>query len=127
MKNQPKTKIIYIDDEVEACKTIAEFFSLRGFDVHITFDGDSGYSMIKKEQPHLVILDLKIAGTSGIDLLQKLVDERVQVPVIVVTAYQEAMAEIRERGLMVNKYLTKPYNLTSLYDAVLELTPRRGD
>ena len=43
---KPKRKIVYIDDEVEACKTIVEFFSLRGFDVNVAFDAESGYELL---------------------------------------------------------------------------------
>jgi len=116
-----KEKILYIDDEVEACKTIVEFFGLRGFEVLVSFDGNNGYTLITQEKPSVIIMDLKIAGMSGIDLLEKLLGERMRIPVVVVTAYQEAMAEIKERGLAVNRYFTKPYDLKSLYEAVNEL------
>jgi len=121
MHDSRKTKLLYIDDEVDACQTIVEFFGLRGFDVLVAFDGENGYALIKKENPQIIVMDLKIAGTSGIDLLERLLSEQIRIPVIVVSAYQEAMSDIRERGLVVNKYFSKPYDLTSLYNAVRDM------
>jgi len=122
MDNDKKSngKIVYIDDEVEACKTIVEFFTLRGFDVDVAFDAQSGYSFIKDTHPNLVIMDLKMAGVSGADLLQRLRDEEVRIPVIVVTAFQEALSDLRERGLVVDKFFIKPYSLEDLHGVVKE-------
>ncbi len=120
-KDKTKGLILYIDDEVEACRTIAEFLTLRGFDVTIAFDGESGYDIVKRTKPSLIIMDLKIAGVSGIDLIQRLKDEHIETPVIVVTAYEEAISEIDEKGLMIHKYFTKPYKLVDLYNIVKEI------
>ena len=66
-------------------------------------------------------MDLKIAGVSGIDLLQRLRDEKSTCPVIVVTAFQEAISEVRQRELVVDKFFTKPYSLADLHNVVKEL------
>jgi DNA-binding response OmpR family regulator len=113
-----KGRIVYIDDEVDACETIVEFFNLRGFETLVAFDALSGYDLIKSANPDLVIVDLKMAGVSGVDLLQRLRDENLRMPVIVVTAFQEAIAEVRNRGLAVDRIFTKPYSLADLHDVV---------
>ncbi len=120
-KGKPNGRIIYIDDEVEACGTIMEFFTLRGYDVEVAFDAQSGYGFIKDTHPDLIIMDLKMAGVSGADLLQRLRDEKVRIPVIVVTAFQEALSELRERRLAVDKFFIKPYSLEDLHSVVDDL------
>jgi len=116
-----KKRIIYIDDEVEACKTIVEFFTLRGYDVNVAFDAEAGYNLVKNTEPNIIIMDLKIAGVSGIDLLERLSKEKTNIPVIVVTAFQEAIIELQERELVVDKFFTKPYSLEDLHNVVKEL------
>ncbi len=116
-----KGRIVYIDDEVEACKTIVEFFTLRGYDVNVAFDAEAGHDLIKGTNPNIIIMDLKIAGVSGIDLLERLSKEKIDIPVIVVTAFQEAITELQERELMVDKFFTKPYSLDDLHNVVKEL------
>ena len=116
-----KGKIVYIDDEVEACKTIVEFFTLRSYGVNVAFDAEVGHDLIREMNPNIIIIDLKIAGVSGIDLLERLRNEKIDIPVIVVTAFHEAMTELQERELMVDKVFTKPYSLEDLHNVVREL------
>ena len=116
-----KGRIIYIDDEVEACKTISEFFTLRDYEVVVAFTAEAGYDLIKFIDPNIVIMDLKIAGVSGIDLLERLAGDNLETPIIVVTAYQEAISEVNEKELHVDKFFTKPYSLEDLHNTVKEL------
>lgn len=113
--------IVYIDDEVEACETIMEFFTLRGFNVLVAFNGEAGHELVRDARPDIVIMDLKIAGTSGIDLIQRFSEEKISVPIIVVTAFQEAASELQKRKLVVERYFTKPYSLVDLHAVVREL------
>ena len=88
-------KIMIIDDEREIAMTHKSFFGRRGFDVRTTGDGDEALNMIKDDEPDLVILDLKINGLQGQDVLKILQEKYDHIKVIIVTGtiYSEEKKE----------------------------------
>ena len=60
-------KILVVDDEVEVCNVLKEFLSLKGYEVHIAFDGIHAIQAVKEFWPQTVFLDVKMPGMDGIE------------------------------------------------------------
>ena len=110
-----RPKLVAIDDEIEFTKTIDQFFSARGYEVHIALTGTSGLELVHYHDPHVVLVDLKLPGMDGDELLQRIRRDHPKTKVIVITAYNDG-GKTRDRllGLGAFAHFDKP--LSSLRD-----------
>ena len=113
MAEQPR--LVAIDDESEFTKAIDEFFSARGYEVHVALTGPSGLALVDAHNPPVVLVDLKLPGMDGDELLQRIRRTHPATRVIVITAYNDG-GKTRDRlmGLGAFAHFDKP--LTSLRD-----------
>jgi len=111
---------IIIDDEPETAEMIAEMIRLTGYEAILSHGGTPAITLIAKEKPDFVILDMMMPELSGLDLLHHLRrDPRLEhIPVIVVSARSrpEDIQEGMQAGAMA--YLTKPVAFKDLKAAV---------
>ena len=110
-----QAKLVAIDDEVEFIKTIDHFFGARGYEVHVALTGTSGLELINYHHPDVVLVDLKLPGMDGDELLQRVRRDHPKTKVIVITAYNDG-GKTRDRllGLGAFAHFDKP--LSSLRD-----------
>jgi two-component system response regulator (stage 0 sporulation protein F) len=113
MGTQPK--LVAIDDEVEFTKTIDQFFSARGYEVHVALTGTSGLELVDYHQPQVVLVDLKLPGMDGDELLGRVRQRHPATKVIVITAYNDG-GKTRERLLAMGAFAHFDKPLTSLRD-----------
>lgn len=116
-----KGTILYIEDEIEALRTMLEFFNLRGFNVITAFTAEEGYDRLKEYKPDLIVIDLKLIGESGIDFIERIQHADNQTPIMVITAYPEKIREITSRKLKIYAYFTKPFSYADLYKTVKQI------
>jgi len=118
MAGQPK--LVAIDDEVEFTKAIAQFFGARGYEVHIALTGTSGLELVDAHEPPVVLVDLKLPGMDGDELLQRIRRTHPKTRVIIITAYNDG-GKTRDRllGLGAFAHFDKPLpSLRELADTV---------
>lgn len=108
-------KLVAIDDEVEFTKTIDQFFSSRGYEVHVALTGTSGMELINYHNPDVVLVDLKLPGMDGDELLQHVRRAHPQMKVIVITAYNDG-GKTRDRLLSLGAFAHFDKPLSSLRD-----------
>lgn len=108
-------KLVVIDDEVEFTKAIQEFFSARGYDVHTALTGTSGIRLVEAEQPEVVLVDLKLPGLDGDQVLTRIRQTYPKTKVIVITAYNDGGAT-REQLLRLGAFAHFDKPLSSLRD-----------
>ena len=110
-----KPKIVAIDDELEFTKAIDQFFSARGYDVHVALTGTSGIEMVDYHNPQVVLVDFKLPGMDGDEILTRIRQTHPTIKVIVITAYNDG-GKTRDRLLSLGAfaYFDKP--LSSLRD-----------
>ncbi len=111
-------KILVVDDEHDICDFVKNFFEERGYAVLTALNGDDAIAITKKENPELVLLDIKMKGMDGIATLKHLKELNKSQKVIMVTALedQDKMDEARKLGAC--DYITKPLILDYLEQAV---------
>ena len=85
----PKPKIVAIDDEVEFIDVIRNYFELRGYDITVAIRGTKGIELVKKNKPDVVLMDLKMPGIDGDEVLSLLKSMDPSPKVIFVTAYDD--------------------------------------
>jgi two-component system response regulator (stage 0 sporulation protein F) len=108
-------RIAVIDDELEFTKTIDQFFSARGYEVHVALTGTSGLELVDYYAPDVVLVDLKLPGMDGDQLLQHIRRTHPKTPVIVITAYNDG-GKTRDRLLALGAFAHLDKPLSSLRD-----------
>jgi DNA-binding response OmpR family regulator len=111
-------KILVVDDEIDICDFVKNFFEERGYQVLTALSGEDAIVIAKTEKPELVLLDIKMKGMDGIAALKHLREINRGQKVIMVTALedQDKMDEASRLGAC--DYVTKPLMLDYLENAV---------
>ena len=102
-------KLLIIDDDIELCNLLVEYLSSEGFNCSVETNGTTGQKKILEEMFDLVILDVMLPGTSGLDILRN-IRQSSQVPVLMLTARGEESDRITGLELGADDYLPKPFN-----------------
>lgn len=115
------TKILIVDDEEVARKTLAEILRLEGYEIHAVSSGEEAVEVLQSGVFDVMILDIKMGGMSGMDVLRS-VDPSSQMAVIVLTAHGTMDTAIQALRYRVQDYLLKPVSpeqvLASIEQAV---------
>jgi two-component system response regulator (stage 0 sporulation protein F) len=84
-----KPHIVAIDDEVEFIDMLQNYFGLRGYDIEVAVRGAKGIEIVKEKKPDVVLMDLKMPGIDGDEVLKLLNSMQPSPKVIFVTAYDD--------------------------------------
>ena len=108
-----RTRVLVVDDDPLTLRYVRGVLSEAGFDVSVTGDPEQVAALLAGEQPDLVLLDLVLPGTDGIDLMQ-LLPELSKTPVIFISAYgrDQNVARALQAGAV--DYVVKPFSPTEL-------------
>ena len=84
-----KPRIVAIDDEPEFIDMLQDYFGLRGYDITVAIRGARGIEIVKEKKPDVVLMDLKMPGIDGDEVLT-LLKSMVPAPkIIFITAYDD--------------------------------------
>ena len=106
-----KPRIVAVDDEVDFAGTLKEYFELRQYEIYVASKAVQGIELINTKKPNVVILDLKMPGINGEEVMGLLKSKQPKAKVIFVSAYDDA-GKTRDRMLKAGAYayLDKPLN-----------------
>jgi DNA-binding response OmpR family regulator len=107
-------RVLVVDDEPDAVELLQEFLTSKGYEVATAFSGDEALRKIKEERPHLVLLDVRMPGMNGLDVLRQVRQFDQEVGVIMVTAVNEEDTGREALKLGAFDYIVKPLNLEYL-------------
>ena len=124
------TKVVVIEDEPDILELIEYNLRREGFEVATATSGRTGLSVIGREKPDLVLLDLLLPGLDGLDVCRRLrsVESTRDLPVIMVTARGEESDVVLGLGVGADDYIHKPFSpreLVARVRAVLRRGPMR--
>ena len=80
-------RILSIDDETNFTDMLRQYFEPRGHEIDVTSDGTDGLELMKRKKYDVVLLDLKMPGLSGEQVLEKIKESGQDVKAIFITAY----------------------------------------
>jgi two-component system nitrogen regulation response regulator GlnG len=119
----PINKILVADDEESMRWVLSKALRKKGFQVDLARDGDEALRMAREGSYDLALLDIKMPGITGLDLLDKFKEQQSELFVVIMTAEasMKNAVEAMKRGAY--DYLTKPFDL-GVVDAVVEKVSR---
>ena len=101
--------ICIIEDDAAIAEIERDYLEINGFTVSIATDGVSGLNLAQTESFDLILLDLMLPQLDGFTLCRKL-RERLDIPILMVTAKKEDIDKIRGLGLGADDYIVKPFS-----------------
>ncbi len=125
---EPEVSVLLIDDDVELCELMREFFAARGMAVEAAHDGRRGLARALNGEHHLILLDVMLPGLEGFEVLRQ-VRRRSTVPIIMLTARTAREDRVAGLDAGADDYLPKPFEpeeLIARIRAVLRRSGRNG-
>ena len=107
-------KILVVDDEWELRNLLTEFLTGDGYDVIQASNGEEALELAEKEEPQVILLDVKMPGIDGIEVCRRLKEEDKTrfIPIIMVTALEDRDVDAFVEGA--DDFVTKPFSLVEL-------------
>jgi two-component system, NtrC family, response regulator len=119
--------VLIVDDERDLCNLVARLLRERGHTTQCVYSGESALQAAGECQPDLVLLDLHLDGTDGIETLPRL---RASVPgaaIVMVTAFGSVQAAVKAMKLGATDFVSKPFNNQALLSTVDKLLATRRE
>ena len=112
------SKVLLVDDEREFVQTLSERLLMRDLGPVVAYDGESALNLINEDEPDVMIVDLKMPGIDGLEVLRKVKQTRPEIEVIVLTGHgHEADRELCMQ-LGAFAYLQKPLDINELSEII---------
>ena len=106
--------ILVVDDEEAMRDSCCQVLTEDGYRTETAEDGDSGLQKIREMKPDLVLVDLKMPGMSGMELLEKIGDIDPNIVSVVITGYATKKSAVEARKRNAYDYLPKPFTPNQL-------------
>lgn len=129
-------RILIVEDDTDISMVEEAYLEAAGFQTVIVTDGAEVSSLLKEELFDLILLDLMLPGKSGYEVCREIRD-KVDIPILMVTARTESVDKIRGLGLGADDYIAKPFDPAELvarvnanlrqYDRVMQKLPEEKE
>jgi DNA-binding response OmpR family regulator len=107
-------KVLLVDDEEEFVKALAERLKMRDLRSDTVLDGEEALSFVEDQEPDVMVLDLKMPGIDGMEVLRQVRKAYPKIQVIILTGHGTEKHEEEAKRLGAFDYLEKPVNLDVL-------------
>jgi two-component system response regulator CpxR len=112
------SKVLLVDDEREFVQTLSERLMMRDMGPAVVYDGESALNLVKEDEPEVMILDLKMPGIDGVEVLRKVKQTRPEIEVIILTGHGNEADRKLCMDLGAFAYLQKPLDINVLSDTI---------
>jgi len=107
-------RVLIVDDDQSMCELLATFLSRRGYQTLVRVSGDDAFETLKSEDCDVVLTDLNLGGMGGLELCDRIVANRPDLPVIVITAFASLETAIAAIRVGAWDFVTKPFQMSDL-------------
>jgi two-component system response regulator CpxR len=116
--SETPSKVLLVDDEREFVQTLSERLMLRDMGSAVAYDGESALNVVREDDPEVIIIDLKMPGVDGIEVLKRIKKARPEIEVIVLTGHGSESDKNLCLTLGAFAYLKKPVDINELSEAI---------
>ncbi|MBI3410021.1 MAG: sigma-54-dependent Fis family transcriptional regulator [Planctomycetes bacterium] len=122
IKPEPKAgeglKLLIIDDEPNHAEAVAESLERVGYECVVATSGQAGARVMERDEPDVILTDLKMAGVDGLAILRKAKEELPDSEVVVITGHGDVQTAVEAMKAGAANFLQKPVNLAELREMV---------
>jgi len=122
-------RVIICDDEVEILRYLSKILTAKGLDLEVFSSGTSLMSCLENrglDDSDLLLLDVKMPDLDGIEILQRIKKMKIEVPVVIMTAYASINSAIEAMKLGAYDYVTKPFPKEKIFGILEKVLERKA-
>ncbi|MCX5697031.1 MAG: response regulator [Candidatus Omnitrophica bacterium] len=112
-------KILTVDDEIGICEQIKDTFSKTGYEVLMALNGKEALSIVRKEKPKIVFLDIRMEGMDGLEVLRQIKEVDPSIKVIMLSIADDPDTQNKAKLLGASGFVRKPFFDRGLIDEVI--------
>jgi DNA-binding response OmpR family regulator len=112
-------KVLIVDDEKHIRLLYSEELKEEGYEVFVAADGNDILDLIEKDRPDVIVLDIKMVSSNGLDVLQEVRNKYYNLPVILCSAYGSYKVDIK--SIAADAYVVKSSDLTELKNKIAQV------
>ena len=117
-------RILVIEDEHKIANSIKKGLEQERYAVDVVYKGEDGYDLASTEEYDLIILDLMLPDTSGIEICKRLREKSIHTPILILTAKGQIQDKVEGLDTGADDYLTKPFSFEELLARIRALIRR---
>lgn len=125
MTTEKQIKLLLVDDEAKFLKSIASRLELQGFEVTTATDGNEAVASAEKGLFDVAVVDLKMPGMDGDQVLQMLKERHNYLEIIILTGHATIDAAVKCSKLGAFQFLEKPYAFDKLVETIKDAYEER--
>jgi DNA-binding NtrC family response regulator len=118
-------KVLMVDDEEDFVKTLSERMQMRELESDVAFSGEQALQRVAEDIPDVMVLDLKMPGIDGLEVLRKVKKLYPSIPVVILTGHGSEKDEREARRLGAFDYLQKPVDIEKLIGTLRKAYKRK--
>lgn len=103
-------KVLVVEDELSIAKLLQYNLEKDGYEVDVAMDGQEGFDMAKEDSYDIILLDIMLPGKDGMDVCRELRQEKIETPIIMLTAKDSEIDKIVGLEIGADDYITKPFS-----------------
>jgi DNA-binding response OmpR family regulator len=109
-------RVLVVDDDLDFREALVDLLGIMGWDAEGAATGEEGLNILYERLPDVLLLDHRMPGLSGAEVVERLRSEGIEIPIVFMTAAREGRSLARQLGL--DLYVPKPCSFDELCDAV---------
>jgi DNA-binding response OmpR family regulator len=117
-------RILVVEDERAVARGLEYGLTSEGFSVLLAATGQAALDLARSQNPHLILLDIRLPDISGFDICRQLRAEGKRMPILMLTARDEVVDRVLGLELGADDYVVKPYSLRELISRIRALLRR---
>ncbi|NSL52111.1 response regulator [Calidifontibacillus erzurumensis] len=118
-----RKKLLIVDDQYGIRILLNEVFQKEGYETYQASNGVQALEIVEQNRPDLVLLDMKIPGMDGIEILKRLKEFDQSIEVFIMTAYGELDMIQQAKDLGARTHFAKPFDIDEIREAVKAQVP----
>ena len=112
------SRVLLVDDEREFVQTLTERLLMRDVGAAVVYDGEQALKFVQDEEPEVIVLDLKMPGISGVEVLRQIKETHPNIEVIILTGHGSEKDRQTCMELGAFAYLQKPVDIELLIETM---------
>ncbi|MEW5773243.1 MAG: response regulator [Thermodesulfobacteriota bacterium] len=109
-----RIKLLLVDDEENFVKTLAERLEIRGLKPEVVLSGEEAMDFMDKSVPDVIVLDLRMPGIDGMEVLRRVKKQKPDIQVIILTGHGTDKDQAEAMRIGAFEYLKKPVDIDAL-------------
>ena len=120
-----KSKILIVDDEPRMCTSLKTLLCAQGYEIQTCCSGNEALNCLNGDEFDLVILDVFMEGMDGFQVIEKIIQQKIDTPVIIMTGNASTESAVKALRMGASNYLKKPFESEELFSSVKNALTQR--